>query len=212
MTTSPDSAEKTTTARGEDTRRRVVDSAYTLFLQNGYHGTSMRQIAQAAGMAVGGIYNHFPSKEDLFAEVLDQYHPYHAILPALAAAQGDDLETFLRQMAALVDQAIATRRDQILPLVYIELVEFRGRHIQALVTRVMPAIEPFIQKVTAGHAELRPVPLPVLVRSFIALLMGFYFTEFLLRNSALLAADDINWLEGTLDVFLHGVLKSKDPA
>ena len=42
------------------------------------------------------------------------------------------------------------------------------------------------------------------------MLMGFYFTEFLLHNSPLMAADDINWLEGTIDVFLHGVLK--DPA
>src|SRR4029079_5666195 len=113
VTNPPDSAEKATTARGEDTRRRVVEAAYTLFLHNGYHGTSMRQIAQAAGMAVGGIYNHFASKEDIFAEVLDQYHPYHVILPALAAAGGDTLEDFLRQVAALIDQAISAQRDRI---------------------------------------------------------------------------------------------------
>jgi len=210
MTTAPDSAEKTTTARGEDTRRRVVDAAYTLFLHNGYHGTSMRQIAQAAGMAVGGIYNHFPSKEDLFAEVLDQYHPYHAILPALAAAQGDSLEAFLRQLAGLVDRAVSDQRDKILPLVYIELVEFRGRHIQALAARILPAFAPFVQQLTAGRAELRPVPLAVIMRSFVGMLMGYYFTEFLLRNSPLMAATEVNWLEGMLDVFLHGVLK--DPA
>src|SRR5688572_9182786 len=65
-------------ARGEETRARLLDAAYAEFRRNGFHGTSMRQIAQAAGLAVGGIYNHFHGKEDIFAAVLDSRHPYHA--------------------------------------------------------------------------------------------------------------------------------------
>ncbi len=206
----PNLPEKITRLRGEDTRRRLVAAAYDLFLQHGYHGTSMRQIAQAAGLAVGGIYNHFPGKEEIFAEVLDQYHPYHIIVPALEAAQGESLEAFLRQLTRLVQSAIRDRRDKLLPLVYIELVEFQGRHIQALAARILPAFGPFLQRFADQQAELRPVPLPVVQRAFVGMLVGYFFTEFMLSNSPLTADPTVDWLDGMLDVFLRGVLK--DPA
>ncbi|MBF8283944.1 MAG: hypothetical protein HW378_2859, partial [Anaerolineales bacterium] len=69
------------TSRGEVTRTKLLEVAHGLFLENGFHGTSMRDIADAAGIAVGGIYNHFSDKEAIFAAVLDAYHPYHVILP-----------------------------------------------------------------------------------------------------------------------------------
>ena len=57
-------------ARGEQTQKDILQSALELFLNHGYHGTSMRRIAQQAGIALGGIYNHFSSKEDLFVKIL----------------------------------------------------------------------------------------------------------------------------------------------
>jgi AcrR family transcriptional regulator len=41
--------------KGERTRRQVIQAAQRLFVERGYHGTSMRQIAQEAGLALGGI-------------------------------------------------------------------------------------------------------------------------------------------------------------
>ena len=52
--------------KGERTRAVLLDAAKRLFVSNGYHGTSMRQIADEAGLALGGIYNHFGNKEDIF--------------------------------------------------------------------------------------------------------------------------------------------------
>jgi AcrR family transcriptional regulator len=210
MTDSPDSAEKSPTARGEDTRRRLIAAAYTLFLEHGYHGTSMRAIAQAAGLAVGGIYNHFHSKEAIFAEVLDQYHPYHAIVPALLSAHGDRLEDFLRHLTRLIHAAIRDQRDRLLPLIYIEVIEFRGRHIQALAARILPAFTPVLQKFVDRQPELRAVPLPIVQRAYLGMLVGYYFTEFMLHSTPILAHTEFDWSEGMLDVFLHGILK--DPA
>jgi AcrR family transcriptional regulator len=44
--------------QGEQTKSEITQVAYRLFLEQGYHGTSMRQIAQNSGIALGGIYNH----------------------------------------------------------------------------------------------------------------------------------------------------------
>ena len=53
-----------TQTKGETTRIAIEDAAVKLFMEHGYHATSMRQIAEHAGLALGGIYNHFSSKEE----------------------------------------------------------------------------------------------------------------------------------------------------
>src|SRR5512136_553705 len=69
--------------KGERTRAAIVDAAYQLFLCNGYHGTSMRDIAEAAGIALGGIYNHIATKEDIYVAMVAERHPFINIVPAL---------------------------------------------------------------------------------------------------------------------------------
>jgi AcrR family transcriptional regulator len=55
-----------TLSKGKNSRANILRAAHDLFLQQGYHGTSMRQIAEGAGTALGAIYNHFPGKETIF--------------------------------------------------------------------------------------------------------------------------------------------------
>jgi TetR/AcrR family transcriptional regulator, cholesterol catabolism regulator len=58
---------------GEATgRQRITDAAAELFLRNGYAQTSLRDIADAAGIKAGSIYYHFDSKESLFRTVLER--------------------------------------------------------------------------------------------------------------------------------------------
>jgi AcrR family transcriptional regulator len=52
-----------------DARSRVLDAAVELFAQHGYDGTSVSQVINRAGVAKGGFYHHFPSKEALLYEV-----------------------------------------------------------------------------------------------------------------------------------------------
>ena len=52
-----------------DLRTRVLTAAVDLFAQHGYERTSVSQVVAAAGVAKGGFYHHFASKEDLLYEV-----------------------------------------------------------------------------------------------------------------------------------------------
>jgi len=53
-----------------EARRRILDVAAALFLENGYAGTSLREIAAAVGMKTGSLYYHFASKEALLEAIL----------------------------------------------------------------------------------------------------------------------------------------------
>jgi AcrR family transcriptional regulator len=55
----------TTTDRGGETRRRILDVAAEAFADRGYAGTSLRDVLKASGVTKGGFYFHFPSKEAL---------------------------------------------------------------------------------------------------------------------------------------------------
>ena len=52
-----------------DARERVLSAAVDLFARQGYDGTSVAQVISAAGVAKGGFYHHFASKESLLYEV-----------------------------------------------------------------------------------------------------------------------------------------------
>lgn len=56
-------------ARTEGTRSRLFDSAIQAFSRNGFHGTTTRDIAAAAGISPGALYVHHRSKEDLLHEI-----------------------------------------------------------------------------------------------------------------------------------------------
>jgi AcrR family transcriptional regulator len=51
--------------RLQEGQERIAAAALNLFLQNGYHNTSVREVAQKAGLSVGSVFNYFISKEEI---------------------------------------------------------------------------------------------------------------------------------------------------
>ena len=192
--------------KGEVTRLTIEDAALTLFMEQGYHATSMRQIANQAGLALGGIYNHFSSKEDIFAAIIVDKHPYKQILPLVLAAKGDSAEEFIRNAArALVTEL--GNRPELLKLFFIELVEFNGKHMSRLIGEIAPKIIPLFEQLIRVRKNLRNIPAPVLVRSFLGMFFSFYFTELIIRNSVIGKLMPKNSFDLFVDIYLHGVIK-----
>lgn len=57
--------------KSELSQRRVLDAAAGIFRDNGYVGTTMRAIADAADLKAGSIYYHYKSKDELISAMLD---------------------------------------------------------------------------------------------------------------------------------------------
>jgi len=53
-------------------REQILIAARRLFSKNGYHGTTIRQIADARGILSGSLYTHITSKEDLLFEIAEE--------------------------------------------------------------------------------------------------------------------------------------------
>lgn len=52
-------------------RQAIVEAVRGVFAENGFHGTTTRELARTAGVSEALLYKHFPSKESLYAEMLE---------------------------------------------------------------------------------------------------------------------------------------------
>ncbi len=63
---------RVTAEKKRETRRRIVECARKLFNDNGFEQTTTRDIAEAAGIAAGTMFNYFPTKEALAMTIVDE--------------------------------------------------------------------------------------------------------------------------------------------
>jgi AcrR family transcriptional regulator len=196
--------------KSEETRARIVEAAYRFFIERGYNATPMRDIGKRAGVTVGAIYNHFPTKEAIWLEVITTRHPYHEIFPVLMAAQGETIAEVMRSAAmGLIHELL--KRPDLLNLMFIEIVEFNSRHIPDLYQAILPEIFG-IGKILAGkRGRLREIPMNILIRSFAGLFFSYYITGLLANNLAGINNDESS-LSQVVDLYLFGVLAEDDEA
>jgi AcrR family transcriptional regulator len=73
---------------GEERRVAILDAALAVFAERGYHASSIDDIARKGGISKALIYEHFASKQDLYAELLEQHagELFSALAEAISAA------------------------------------------------------------------------------------------------------------------------------
>ncbi len=87
---------------GTDTRERIERAALTLFATKGVAATSIRDIAKAAGVSLGAMYNHYPSKDDLGWLLFSNNFSAIGLELRRRARQQPELEAKLRAMVGYV--------------------------------------------------------------------------------------------------------------
>ena len=81
---------------GEETRDLIRATALRLFRERGYDATTMRVVAQEAGVAVGNAYHHFASKDELVQELYLEVNREHVERARELLADDGDLASRLR--------------------------------------------------------------------------------------------------------------------
>ncbi len=191
-------------SKRERTRQAILESAYSLIIKQGYAATSMRQIAEGAGLALGGIYNHFPSKEEVFRAIVVERHPFFQIIPILNSVEGQTVEEFVRNAAHTLVAELGHHPD-FLNLMLTEIVEFKAGHVPGLFEKFFPMVVPLIQRLGSLDGNIRSIPPFVLARAFLGMFFSYYITEMLVAR-AMPPEMQVNALDHFVDIFLHGVL------
>lgn len=195
-----------THTKGERTRIQIEDAAIELFIEQGYHATSMRQIADRADLALGGIYNHFKSKDEIFEAIIVDKHPYKRLLPLILEAEGDTMEDFLSHAASVVIKEL-TSQPYYLKLMLIEIAEFNGVHGATLIKEIGPKLLPVFERIIKTRKNLRITNPALLMRSFLGMFISYMVTDMLISNSMLNKLMPKNPIDAYVDIYLHGIIK-----
>lgn len=117
----------------EEKKKCIEDAAKELFIKQGFHGTSMREIAGQAGVSLGNLYNYYRTKEEIFESIISKYlvvinerlnQVFEEIEDPLLP---DNLLAFGKQ----IKQIVNNHHDFWL-LMYIDVLEFQNRHFRKM--------------------------------------------------------------------------------
>ena len=113
----------------EQNQQKIEQAALRVFTRQGYHGTSVREIAEGAGVSLGNIYNYYPNKEKLFESLVRRYEQRmnevqrQKLTPLIGSLEPENLKA----LADAVREIIYNEPDY-WRLMYIDVVEFGNAH------------------------------------------------------------------------------------
>lgn len=168
--------------RGLRTAERILDTAEEVFAEKGFDGATLRDVADRVGIRIPSLYNHFPSKESLYAAVLERgIGPVLRTLVESATRRGD-----AGQPDDIVGQTLEmlAQRPNLPRLVLHETLA-GGRHLrQMLQIWLGPLLAQAQRLVEAGPAASRwnADQLPLLVLAMYHIVVGYFAMAPLYRD------------------------------
>jgi AcrR family transcriptional regulator len=197
--------------RAERSRRAILDAALQMFSTQGYRSTSTRDIAEAAGISTGALYHHFADKELIFQSLLDEYwqattsreFPLNAAL--IDGAFPDDL---LALAHAARDSVRKYRR--YIALVYVDVIEFEGAHIQRYYQQIASRFATFLADRPEVKQKLRPGVAPLTAAILVTrVLLYLYSVEYVFRVPNQFGKEEDAVLHEIVEILEHGICHPK---
>ena len=128
-------------------RQQVLEAAAECFRRSGFHGASMAQIAKAAGMSPGHIYNLFENKDEIIAAIVERDRD-EIVQNITESEQAEDL---LNDMVQWVDQCIDETTQHLDTALSIEVLAEACRNPR--LAAVVQASEALIHEKSAGFVR-----------------------------------------------------------
>jgi AcrR family transcriptional regulator len=117
----------------EEKKGRIEDAAKQLFIKQGFHATSMRDIAARTGASLGNLYNYYSTKEEILESIIGKYQK---VIDARLRSIFDEIEEpfepqSMIRFGRLVKEMVNDHHDFWL-LMYIDVLEFENRHFRKM--------------------------------------------------------------------------------
>lgn len=186
-------------------REAIIQAAIAEFRAHGFEITRMDKIAATAGVSKRTVYNHFPSKEELFAEILNQLWARIIAEPSVRYDREQPLHEQLRLMLREKVQMMADENFLTLARVAIAATIHSPERAQNMIERMGEREEGLTVWIRAAQADgrLKPVDPEFAAHQVQGLLKAFAFWPQISLGRAALDPDAQNAVaESALEMFL----------
>lgn len=191
-------------------RSQILKVARKEFTRLGYRGTTTRRLAQVIGITEVTLFRYFPTKEALYAEVLEAYSSEAKIRELVTKASKMSLERGLEYLAA---EILVILRSQ-MPLTKLALIEGQKRGQRArLVFRKQPqkylaAVEQFL-RIQRRRKALRHVNVALTARAFLSMFFAFAVLQQILRVYPPKRQSARSVVKTFADIFMYGIARHR---
>lgn len=180
-------------------RSQILDAAAQVFAEKGFHRASTKEIASAAGISEGTIYNYFASKSDLLIGIMTRLAELESLDEELMEAlQGDAREFFVATFRYRIGRI--QQGQEMLQAILPEVLtnpELREQFYQQYVLRIATMIEQYLQaQIELGN--IRPVDVPLTVRAIQSTFVGLLVIRILGDEPLQTRWDDVPEVLATL--------------
>lgn len=186
-------------------RAAIIQAAIAEFRANGFDITSMDKIAATAGVSKRTVYNHFPSKEELFAEILNQLWARLTAEPETSYRPDLPLRDQMRRMLMAKLQMMSEDNFLDLARVAIAATIHSPERAQNMVARMGEREESLTLWIRAAQADgrLKPVEPEFAAQQIQGMLKSFAFWPQISMGLPTLSAErQSTVVESALDMFL----------
>ncbi|VVM92544.1 HTH-type transcriptional regulator RutR [Pseudomonas fluorescens] len=186
-------------------RAAIIQAAIAEFRANGFDITSMDKIAATAGVSKRTVYNHFPSKEELFAEILNQLWARLTAEPETSYRPDLPLRDQMRRMLMAKLQMMSDDNFLDLARVAIAATIHSPERAQNMVARMGEREESLTLWIRAAQADgrLKPVEPEFAAQQIQGMLKSFAFWPQISMGLPSLSAErQSTVVESALDMFL----------
>jgi AcrR family transcriptional regulator len=181
---------------------QILAAALNLFIAHGYHGLSMRQIAEAVGVSKAALYYHFQDKEQLFLVVLDAQLDHFERLIGLAMTEEHNARQRIRRLVSeILSQPVEMRAAIRLASQEMAQLSEPARAIfnRSYHSRFIDKIQAML-KAGIDQGELRPIDPGVATWALMGILHPYFFPA---QTSEVPPAKTV--IEPILQIFLDGI-------
>lgn len=152
-------------------RQQILDAAAQVFSKVGYERATTREIAEAADLSEGTLYNYFKSKQELLIAIARAYAD--EVAADMAEVEGETLEEMLAQLMA---KRFRVGRERRLFMVFLHEArnnaDVHQHYVQGAIHRIIQETENHI-KTLVDAGKIRNVDPAIAARTMSAAIMGF---------------------------------------
>lgn len=191
---------------------KIESAALQVFVKQGFHGTSIRDIANASGVSIGNLYNYYKTKEEIYLAIIESYEHrvQHLFAETLRQVQDVFEPHGLADLANRIRKIVYSEPDY-WRLMYIDVTEFGNQHFAHSFRHLSANLTKLLGNklaVPASRWKCKGVNPALAFTAIYQQFFTYFLVEKLFGGKQHLGAPDDEVIQQLVTMYTHGLAES----